>query len=146
MTYLKHKSPGRSPQRSGGRDLPGHGAHVFYGIRLIDARRLPRQLPWSAQTAREGSALGQRVGVRLVKELLLQLHRAAKELAGSLRIRRAHTVQFTAQEINQLTELRVVVQGNPLVVHKRIGALGGSLRRPIQVRPSQTTSTDRIAA
>ena len=44
--------------------------------------------------------LGQRVGVRLVKEQLLQLHRAAKELAGALRIRRAHTIQFTTQEIN----------------------------------------------
>lgn len=82
----------------------------------------------------QGYYLGQRVGVRLVKEQLLQLHRAAKELAGALRIRRAHTVQFAAQEINQFTELRVVVQGDPLVVHKRIGALGGSLRRPIQVQ------------
>ena len=44
----------------------------------------------------QGYYLGQRVGVRIVKELLLQLHRAAKELAGSLRIRRTHTVQFTA--------------------------------------------------
>ena len=26
------------------------------------------------------------------------------------------------------------MQGNPLVVHKRVGALGGSLRRPIQVQ------------
>lgn len=41
------------------------------------------------------------MGVRLIKEQLLQLHRAAKELAGALRIRRAHTVQFAAQEINQ---------------------------------------------
>ena len=89
------------------------------------------------------------MGVRIVKELLLQLHRAAKELAGSLRIRRAHTVQLTAQEINQLTELRVVVQSNPLVVHERIRALGGSLRRPIQVQAlanHQHRQNRRVAA
>ena len=41
------------------------------------------------------------------------------------------------------------MQGNPLVVHKRIGALGGSLRRPIQVQAlanHQHRQNRRVAA
>ena len=84
--------------------------------------------------------------VRLIKEQLLQLHRAAKELAGSLRIRRAHTIQFTAQEIYQFMELRVVVQANPLVVQKDSGRLAGAFAAQSRYRPSHTTNTDKIPA
>ena len=41
------------------------------------------------------------------------------------------------------------MQGNPLVVHKRFGTLGGSLRRPIQVQPlanHQHRQDRRVAA
>ena len=62
-------------------------------------------------------------------------HSASKEVAAQICVRRADTVQLRAQEIDEPTKIRIVVQRDPLrvyeVVRQRLRHAGG----PIEIQP-----------
>src|SRR6516165_4661399 len=76
-------------------------------------------------------------------------HSASKEVAAQICVRRADTVQLRAQEIDEPTKIRIVVQSDPLRVYEVVRQRLRRTRGPIEIQPfghHEDRKRGRIAA